>query len=36
MFRRRNDALDTFYKEKDGACFCTDVDGLMNQLENEH
>jgi hypothetical protein len=36
IFRKRHEPLAAFYKEEDGACFCTDVNGLMNQLGNEH
>lgn len=36
IFRKRHVALAVFFKEENGACFCTDVNGLMNQLGNEH
>ncbi len=35
-FRTRNELLSTFFTKENGLCYCTDIDGLMTELEFEH
>ena len=35
-FRDRHSSLAAFYHMENDICFCTDVDGLMNELGYKH